>query len=75
MSTGVLINCCIIDILFRYVPVLNETQLDPNDVSFEPDIKRATIFTRMTFYFLNEKQVQLNFMIQMYKTLCSIKQR
>jgi len=55
--------------------VLNETQLDPNDVSFEPDIRRATLFTGMTFYFLNEKQVQLNFMIQMYKTLCSIKQR
>ncbi|XP_062584813.1 uncharacterized protein LOC134246462 [Saccostrea cucullata] len=39
-----------------FLPSISETQINPDQVSFKPDIKRATIFQGMKFIFLNTKQ-------------------
>ena len=46
-------------LLSRYTPVIAETQLDPNEVSFAPDSKRKTLFQGMKFVFLSQKQVMV----------------
>lgn len=42
---------------FRFLPNISETQINPDQVSFKPDVKRATIFQGMKFIFLSAKQV------------------
>ncbi|XP_060590828.1 nibrin-like isoform X2 [Ruditapes philippinarum] len=42
----------------RFTPELAETQVDTNEVSFNPDSRRKTLFQGMTFYFLSPKQLK-----------------
>ncbi|XP_061189809.1 uncharacterized protein LOC133197687 [Saccostrea echinata] len=39
-----------------FLPSISETQINPDQVSFKPNIKRASIFQGMKFIFLNSKQ-------------------
>lgn len=39
-----------------FLPNISETQINPDQVSFKPDVKRATVFQGMKFIFLSAKQ-------------------
>ena len=43
-----------------YLPPLAESQLNPNEISFRPNLLRKSLFVGKRFYFLTANQVCVN---------------
>ena len=48
-------------LLHSYLPPLAESQVNPSEISFRPNLLRKSLFSGKIFYFLTAAQVCMNY--------------